>query len=99
EPQRARGQPAPQLGLDVGGRAQRRHLTAVGHGRPQGHHAEQRQQRAPQRRHGRAPAGGGGERVREQAGLGQDQQRSRQPQDHGGRQVAAGGPGIAKQTG
>ena len=99
EPDRPARERAPQLRLHGGGRAQRADLAAVGHRDPHGHDAEQRRQGAPQRRGDGLTASRGGERVRQQARLGEDRGGGDDPEDDGGDQLAAGGPGVAQQPG
>ena len=82
--------------LDGRGRAQRRYLPAVAHGRPRRHHDQQRHQCSRQGSRDIA-ASSGGQGVGEQARLGQDQPGPGQSEGDGNHQVTAGAAGITQQ--
>jgi len=98
ERQRAVDQADAQLRLHRRGRAQRGHLAAVAGGGAGQQDDGQHDQRARERRDAR-PGRGSGQRVGEQAGLGQDQARSGQSQGDRRDHVAARRRCVPKQPG
>ena len=101
EPARAQsqgmsGEPPPQPGLHRRRGAQRRRLPAAGRDGPPGKHHPEPGQRSGQDADPR-PVRGAGQRLREQAGLRQDQPRAGQAASGSDRQVPTRRPGLPQQ--